>query len=202
PAAPALRSLAANPAAIAGPALAGVGIALVGVPSMFTVVVVLYIGSLGSMAVLGAVPPTDAATQVSLRSIAAGFRFLKGRQTLEGTYLLDFNAMIFGMPMALFPALAAERFGDSDVALGLLYAAPSVGALLGTVTSGWTGRVHRHGLAVVFALVAWGFAITFFAVPAPLWLALVFVALAGWADLVSVVFRKTIWNTVIPDDMR
>jgi MFS family permease len=201
-AASALESLSANAGAIAGPALAGIGIAVSGVAPMFFVVVALYVGSLVSMAVLGPVPPTDTATAVSLQSIIDGFRFLKGRQTLQGTYLLDFNAMIFGMPMALFPALAAERFGDSDVALGLLYAAPSVGALLGTVTSGWTGRVHRHGLAIVLAVVAWGAAITLFAVPAPLWLALVLVGLAGWADLVSVVFRKVIWSTVIPDEMR
>ena len=201
-AASALESLSANAGAIAGPALAGIGIAVSGVAPMFFVVVALYVGSLVSMAVLGPVPPTDTATAVSLQSIIDGFRFLKGRQTLQGTYLLDFNAMIFGMPMALFPALAAERFGDSDVALGLLYAAPSVGALLGTVTSGWTGRVHRHGLAIVAAVVAWGAAITLFAVPAPLWLALVLVGLAGWADPVSVVFRKVIWSTVIPDEMR
>ena len=201
-AASALESLSANAGAIAGPALAGIGIAVSGVAPMFFVVVALYVGSLVSMAVLGPVPPTDTATAVSLQSIIDGFRFLKGRQTLQGTYLLDFNAMIFGMPMALFPALAAERFGDSDVALGLLYAAPSVGALLGTVTSGWTARVHRHGLAIVVAVVAWGAAITLFAVPAPLWLALVLVGLAGWADLVSVVFRKVIWSTVIPDEMR
>jgi MFS family permease len=201
-AASALESLSANIGAIAGPALAGIGIALVGVPRMFVVVVVLYIGSLATMTMLGAIPPTDSATAVSLRSIGDGFRFLVGRQELQGTYLLDFNAMIFGMPQALFPALAAERFGNSDVALGLLYAAPSIGALLGTLTSGWTGRIHRHGLAVVFAVLAWGFAITAFAIPAPLWVALLFVGLAGWADLVSVVFRKTIWNTVIPDEMR
>jgi MFS family permease len=201
-AASALESLSSNAGAIAGPALAGIGIAIVGVPSMFGVVVALYAGSLLSMAALGPIPPTDTATAVSLRSIADGFHFLKGRQTLQGTYLLDFNAMIFGMPTALFPALAAERFGNSDVALGLLYAAPAVGALIGTVTSGWTGSVHRHGLAVVLAVVAWGAAITVFAVPAPLWVALVLVGLAGWADLVSVVFRKVIWNTVIPDEMR
>ncbi len=201
-AASALESLSSSAGAIAGPAIAGIGLALTGVTDMFGIVVLLYIGSLATMAALGPIPPSDTATQVSLKSIADGFRFLKGRQALQGTYLLDFNAMIFGMPMALFPALAAERYGGSDIALGLLYAAPSVGALLGTVSSGWTGRIHRHGLAVVFAVIAWGFAIAVFAIPAPLWIALTLVGLAGWADLVSVVFRKTMWATAIPDHMR
>jgi MFS family permease len=202
PAASALESISTSVGAIAGPAIGGIGIAVAGIPWMFVTVVILYAGSLISMAMLGPIPPTASATQVSLRSILDGFRFLKGRQALQGTYLIDFNAMIFGMPQALFPALAVERFGNSDIALGLLYAAPSFGALLGTLTSGWAPRVHRHGLAIILAVVAWGATITAFGVPAPLWWALTFVALAGWADLVSVIFRKTMWNTIVPDEMR
>jgi predicted MFS family arabinose efflux permease len=88
-AASALESLSVNTGAIAGPALGGIGIALLGVPDTFMVVVGFYIVSLLSMAALGPIPPTEAATQVSLRSIGDGFRFLVGRQELQGTYLLD-----------------------------------------------------------------------------------------------------------------
>jgi MFS family permease len=109
-------------------------------------------------------------------------------------------AMFFGMPMALFPALAA-RYGGS-AALGALYAAPSVGAFLATVTSGWTSRVHRHGRAISIAAVLWGLAIVGFGLAPWLWLALLGLAAAGAADMVSGIFRMTMWNRTIPDHLR
>jgi MFS family permease len=108
--------------------------------------------------------------------------------------------MFFGMPNALFPAIAAS-YGGADV-LGLLYAAPAVGAFLATLTSGWTGRVHRHGLAVIYAATGWGVAILAFGLVDHLWLVLLFLGLAGGADMVSGIFRSTIWNTTIPDQLR
>jgi MFS family permease len=116
-----------------------------------------------------------------------------------GTYLVDINAMFFGMPMALFPAIAGY-FGGASV--GLLYSAPALGSLLATLTSGWTARVHRHGLAVVIAAAVWGVAIICFGFAGELWLALLCLALAGAADMVSGLFRMTIWNQTIPDHLR
>jgi len=104
------------------------------------------------------------------------------------------------MPNALFPALAT-KFGGAGV-LGLLYAAPSVGSLVATLTSGWTRRVHRHGLGVIVAATAWGVGITVLGLAPSLWLALLALAFAGAADMVSGIFRSTIWNQTIPDRLR
>jgi MFS family permease len=118
---------------------------------------------------------------------------------LMGTYLVDINAMFFGMPMALFPAIAVG-FGGASV--GLLYSAPSVGALLATLTSGWVRRVYRHGLAVSIAAAVWGLAIVCFGFADRLWLALLCLAIAGAADMISGLFRMIIWNQTIPDHLR
>jgi hypothetical protein len=110
--------------------------------------------------------------------------------------------MVFGMPRALFPALAATVFGGGATTVGLLYAAPGAGALLGALTSGWVGRVRRQGLAVVVAVLAWGAAIAGFGVARWLPLALALLAVAGAADVVSAVFRNTIIQFAAPDGMR
>jgi MFS family permease len=137
---------------------------------------------------------------VSLRAIADGWRYAVSRSELIGTYGVDMIAMFFGMPMALFPAFA-ERFGGAG-ALGLLYAAPSIGSLLATLTSGWTSRVARHGAAVCLAATGWGIAIAAFGLAPNLWLAVVALAVAGACDMVSGIFRSVIWNQTIPDRLR
>jgi MFS family permease len=147
-----------------------------------------------------AIPPAPDAPPVSLRSVAEGVRYARSRPELLGTYGVDMIAMFFGMPMALFPAIA-DKFGGADV-LGLLYAAPAVGSLLATLTSGWVPHVHRHGLAVIVAAALWGAAIVLFGVANVLWLALIALAIAGGADMVSGIFRMTIWNETIPDRLR
>jgi len=126
-------------------------------------------------------------------------KYARSRQELMGTYLIDLNAMFFGMPMALFPALA-ESFGGASV--GLFYAMPAVGSLAVTLTSGWTRHVQKHGLAVTIAATVWGLAIVAFGLAGRLWLALFFLAMAGAADMVSGLFRMTIWNQTIPDHLR
>ena len=136
----------------------------------------------------------------TLRSIRAGLRYAVGRQELLGTYLVDINAMLFAMPQALYPFLAGKLGGPA--VLGLLYAAPSVGSLLATLTSGWTGRVHRHGLAVTLAAAGWGLAIVGVGLADSLWLVLLCLLLAGAADMVSGLFRMTMWNQTIPDRLR
>jgi MFS family permease len=199
PAALALRSLGATVSMIGGPALGGLLVATAGPALTYGVDFVTFAASLAALWAMRAVPPPAGAERPSLRSIAEGLRYARSRPELLGTYLIDINAMFFGMPMALFPAVA-EGFGGASV--GLLYAAPAAGALCVTLTSGWTKRVNRHGLCVVLAAGAWGLAVVGFGLAPTLWAALLCLALAGAADMVSGLFRMTIWNQTIPDHLR
>lgn len=199
-AAGALTALRGTVGSIAGPALGGVLIAAAGVGVAYAFDVVTFAASVVALALMHAVPPPADAERPSLRGIVAGLRYAAGRQELLGTYGVDIVAMFFGMPMALFPALA-ERFGGAG-ALGLLYTAPEVGAFLATLTSGWTARVHRQGVAVCLAAAGWGVGITFLGFAPSLALALVALAVAGFCDMISGIFRMVIWNQTIPDRLR
>jgi MFS family permease len=199
PAALALRSLGATVSMIGGPAVGGLLVATAGPAATYAIDFVTFAASLAALWAMRAVPPPAGAERPSLRSIVEGLRYARGRPELLGTYLIDINAMFFGMPMALFPAVA-EGFGGASV--GLLYAAPAAGAMCVTLTSGWTKRVNRHGLCVALAAGAWGLAIVGFGLAPTLWAALLCLALAGAADMVSGLFRMTIWNQTIPDQLR
>jgi MFS family permease len=188
-----------NTASMVGPALGGVLIATAGAAVTYTADLVTFGVSLVALAAMRTPPPPEGQT-LGTKAIAEGLRYARSRQELVGTYLVDINAMFFGMPMALFPELA-QNYGGKGV-VGLLYAAPPAGAVVATLTSGWTRRVHRHGRAVVYAAMGWGLAIAAFGFAGTLWIALVCLALAGGADAVSGVFRATIWNETIPDRLR
>jgi MFS family permease len=188
-----------NVATMAGPAIGGVLIATAGAAVTYTADLATFGVSLAALAAMRTPPPPEGQA-LGLRAIGEGLRYARSRQELVGTYVVDINAMFFGMPMALFPALA-EGYGGKAV-VGLLYAAPSAGAVVATVTSGWTRRVHRHGRAVVYAACGWGVAIAAFGLSDVLWLALLCLAAAGGADAISGVFRATIWNETIPDRLR
>ena len=125
-----------------------------------------------------------------------------GRQAIQGAYLIDINAMVFGMPRALFPALAITSFGGGASTLGFLYAAPGTGALVGALTTGWVSRIQRQGFAVIVAVIAWGAAITCFGLVPWLAAALALLAVAGCADVISAVFRSTIIQLAAPDALR
>jgi MFS family permease len=200
PAASALEGFRGTLGEIAGPALAGIIIATAGLPVAYAIDASTYGISLAALWFMRAVPPAADAPTVSLQSIAEGIRYAWSRKDLLGTYAVDIVAMFFGMPMALFPAIA-EGFGGAGV-LGLLYTAPAVGSLLATVTSGWVPRVHRHGLAIILAASVWGLAIIVFGLAPDLWLALISLVIAGGADMVSGIFRMTMWNQTIPDRLR
>lgn len=196
----ALNSFRMTAGMIAGPALGGVLISVAGLAATYAFDVLTFAVSLVALQLMRAVPPPPEAERPSVKGVVEGLRYARSRPELMGTYLVDINAMFFGMPNALFPALAAG-FGGASV-LGLLYSAPALGALVASATSGWTSRIHRHGQAVLWAAGLWGVAIVGFGMSDWLWLALVFLALAGAADMVSGVFRSTIWNTTIPDHLR
>ena len=199
-AAGALDSLRFQIGLIGGPAVGGVLISAIGLPGVFGVDIATFLVSLTALTMMRAVPPPADAEPPSLRRIAEGFRYARSRPELLGTYGVDIVAMFFGMPTALYPAFA-RNFGGPSV-LGLLYTAPSVGSLVATATSGWTKRVHRHGLAVIVAAGAWGVGILLLGLAPNLELALAALAFAGAADMVSGIFRSTIWNQTIPDRLR
>jgi MFS family permease len=199
-AAAALGSVRGTLGMIAGPAIAGVLIAVAGLPATYVVDVATFVIGLACLTLMKAVPPPADAERPSLRRVIEGIQYARSRPELIGTYVVDIVAMLFGMPMALFPAIAQGLGGPS--VLGLLYAAPSVGAFAFAATSGWTRRIHRHGMGVIIAAILWGVAIIGFGVVPGLAAALVFLALAGAADLMSGVFRSVIWNQTIPDSLR
>ncbi|MEU8134380.1 MFS transporter [Streptodolium elevatio] len=135
-------------------------------------------------------------------SVAEGFRFLRTRPNVRMTFLADIAAMVFGMPRALFPAIAASWYGGGSRTVGLLTAAPAIGAFAGALFSGWLGRVRYQGRAVILSIVAWGLAITAFGATNWLWLGVFFLAVAGCADTISGVFRNTILQVATPDELR
>jgi MFS family permease len=200
PAAAALSSFRGSIGMIAGPALGGALIASSGLASTYLFDLLTYVFSFFAIGRIRAVLPPESEEGPSLKSVIEGFRYAGGRQELIGTYVVDFVAMVFGMPLALFPALS-ESLGGAK-ALGFLYAAPAIGALVASVTSRWTPRIHRHGLAVMLAATAWGIAIVGFGFCDRLAPAVVFLALAGGSDAVSAIFRSTLWNQTIPGALR
>jgi MFS family permease len=134
--------------------------------------------------------------------VREGFAFLRGRAVLKASFGIDVIAMVFGMPRALFPILAVTQFDRGPAVVGLLFAAPAVGAVLGALTAGWVKHVRHQGMAVVWAVVVWGAGIAAFGLVSDLWLGLLLLAIAGAADVISAVFRSTILQLSVPDALR
>jgi MFS family permease len=198
----AVNWLSSNTVAIASPAFAGILIAQSSVAAAFAFDVVTYGASLFALLLIAPIPPHPEA-HASFRAIGEGLRFALQRRVVLATFAIDFNAMLFGMPSALFPQLALTVFNAGAVGYGLLNAAPALGAFLGAAFSGWIGRVERPGRGVAIAVAVWGvsiaaFGLCTFSFP----LALVFLAIAGMADLVSAVFRASIVQLSTPDRLQ
>ena len=196
----ALNSLRWNVTTILGPSLAGIILARYGAGIAYSIDLVTFVASLTAVFLIRSVPaPAQIEERPTLKSVVEGLHYAWRRKEILGTYLIDMNAMFFGMPTALFPAMAAN-FGAGTV--GFFYAAPSVGALIATLTSGWARKVNRHGLFVAIAAALWGVAVIFFGLAQNLYLALFCLALAGGFDMISGVFRMTIWSQTIPHHLR
>jgi MFS family permease len=199
PAANALSFTAGNVGQILGPLIAGV---LVGLPHGFSYAygadAILFTATLYSTFRLPALRPA-AASRPGLRAVLAGLRFISGNPVLLMSFGVDIAAMVLAMPRALFPEAAATRFHGG---VGLLYSAIAAGSVLAGLCSGWTGRVRRQGVALTVAVLAWAAAIALAGFARSLWLAVIFLALAGAADLVSAVYRQTILQTYAPDELR
>ena len=193
----ALDSIYYGVGGIAGPALAGAIIGVAGLPTVYAIGTVSFAATVIALWGLPPMPPHPDADRPSLRSIADGFRFIAREKVILGFFVVDTNAMVFGMPLALFPAIAA-RFGNPAL-VGYLYAAPAGGALIAGLGSGWVGHVRRQGIVVVVAASLWGAAIVGFAYADRFWLALVLVGLAGLADQVSAIFRNAMLLARTPD---
>ena len=187
---------------IVGPALAGVLIATAGIPLAYVIDAVSFVAVVVASLLMEPVPPSPGAMKPGLKSIAEGFSFLRGKPILQSVYLVDLSAMVFGLPRALFPAMAATVYGVGPSLLGLLYAAPGIGAFLGAITTGWLHRVTRRGRAISLAVALWGGAIVVFGLSGSYVVGICCLALAGWADVLSAVLRNTVLQTSIPDHFR
>ena len=187
---------------VAGPAVAGLLLAGVGVRFVYWLDAASVAVAMLATARMGRQRPAGTSHSPGLRSIVDGLRHLRGQPLIQGAFLIDINATVFGVPSAVFPALAFGVFHGGARTLGLLYAAPGAGALLGAVTTGWVHRVRRQGRAVILAVIIWGAAIACFGLSHWLALALALLAVAGWADVVSAVFRGTIIQLAAPDALR
>ena len=204
PAAQALNQVVWNTAALLGPAAAGLVVARWGVTVAYAVDLFSIACMFVAATLLHPMPPMASDhNDTGLSAIREGFSFARKNRLIMSTFVIDLIAMIFGLPRALFPFLIVEQFHRSPETIGLLFAAPALGALLGALTSGWTGRIRRQGLAVIVSVAAWGVAIAAFGLSGTwLWVGLTMLAIAGWADVVSAIFRVTILQMAAPDRLR
>ncbi|MGI5451855.1 MFS transporter [Streptomyces sp. CA-249302] len=206
PAANALGSTVMQTGQVVGPLLAGALIPVIGLPELYLIDALALCVTVWAVYRLPSLPPLTgtAVRRAGVRAIAEGFRYISMHKVLLLSFLADIIAMVFGMPRALFPQLAAETYGSygEGLALGLLFAAIPIGAVLGGLFSGSFSRARRHGPMVIGAVVAWGLAITGFGLSGNLWIAVVFLAAAGVADMVSMVFRGAILLSAATDEMR
>ncbi|MGW2640997.1 MFS transporter [Streptomyces sp. NPDC001348] len=200
PAAASLNSLRWTVGGVAGPAVAGVVVAYAGLGAAYAADLATFVISLAYVVRIAPCPAAHEAAKPSLRSVAEGARYAWSRKELLGTYAVDLAAMFLAMPLAVLPFLADEL--DADWSLGLMYATVPLGSMLVSLTSGWTSRVHRHGLMVVLSAVLWGLAIAAAGVVGNIWLVLLFLTVAGGCDMVSGIFRGAMWNQTIPDELR
>ena len=200
-AANALSSFGMQAGVLVGPAIGGLLIAYVGIGWCYLANIVGLSIAVVLFALMRPYPHLGETTPPSLQGIGEGIRYALSRRDLLGTYVVDLAAMMLAIPVVLFPALAEEVF-DRPELLGLLYSAETVGALVATGLSGWTARVHHHGRAIVIAAAFYGAFIALAGLSPTIWVALGFFMLAGAADMISAVFRSTVWNQTIPDHMR
>lgn len=202
PAAFALWQILAQVGLVAGPAVGGLLLARVSVAAVFWVDAATFGVSLLAVTALRRQPRARERSSLGPGALTEGLRYLRGRQALQANFIIDVNAMVFGMPRALFPAIALTRLHGGATVVGLLYAAPGLGALAGALMTGWVPSVRRPGRAVEVAVLVWGAAVAAFGLMRWLVPALALLAVAGAADVVSAVFRNTILQMAIPDSLR
>jgi MFS family permease len=195
-----LANVRSTTASIIGPALGGLAAVAFGPGSVYIANVVTFTFSLMLLFTLKATPAQLPSSEGDLAALREGLRYAKSRPDIVGTYVIDLLAMILAFPIVMLPFVAA-RFHES-YALAVLYTGLPAGALIATLTSRWTRRVHRYGRAVVYSAALWGLGIALFGFSSSLWLVLLGLAIGGGADAVSGIFRTTMWNESIPPEVR
>ena len=200
PAASALMSLRWQLGVIVGPTIGGIIISTYSIPVGYAADVFTFVISLIFLSRVRSIPASKEAIKPSLAGLIDSVRYACSRQDLLGTYLVDLAAMFFAMPTALIPFWADEL--GTPWALGLMYAAGTVGSVAITLTSGWTKNYRFHGRAIIWAAMGWGTAIALAGIWNSLILVLLFLTLAGASDMVSALFRSSMWNQTIPDNFR
>lgn len=186
---------------IAGPAVGGLLLSGVGVAWTYVVDLATYLFAMAMMLQLPKIDIPRQGSRVSLSAVKEGLIYAYSRKDLLGTYLVDMVSMTFAFPNPLFPMLAAQISGADKI--GWYYSASAVGALLATLTSGWTLNRVRHGKIITFAAVGWGVGIAAFGLTSDVFaLSLLCLGFAGWSDMISGIFRGTVWNQTIPADRR
>ncbi|MGD0861838.1 MAG: MFS transporter [Candidatus Limnocylindrales bacterium] len=199
----AVNSLSFQSVAVVGPVVGGILVSLAGVAWAFCFDVVTFTASIVAVLLIAPIPPHPAAARPSFRSIGEGLRFARSHQIVLATFVIDLDAMIFGMPSSLFPQLALTVFNVGTAGYGLLNAAPALGAFVGSALTGWTSHTRRPGRGVAVSVAGWGAAIAAFGLlTASFPLALLCLAVAGGADVISAVLRNTIVQLETPDPLR
>jgi MFS family permease len=199
----ALSSTVGSFGMVFGPLIAGALMPIAGLPVLYLIDAIVLIGAILLVWGLPKLPPLDGVRRrAGLRDIVDGFRYLAAKNILLASFVLDIIAMVAGMPRALFPEMAERTFHNPEVALGWLFAAIPIGAVLCGLLSGWLTRISRQGVGVTLAVCLWGAAIIGFGLAGQLWLAVVFLVIGGMADMVSAVFRTAILQTAATDEMR
>jgi MFS family permease len=203
PAAIGLNQLVFNGAAVIGPAIGGILLATAGVAAAYMIDVVTFGAAIVALLLIAPIRPSPGAVRPSISAVVEGLRFARRRREVLATFIVDLNAMVFGSPRSLYPALALDVFMVGPAGVGLMASASAFGALVGAIFSGWTTTVRRPGLAVLIAVAVWGlgivgFGLSTFSFP----LALLFLAVAGGADVISAVLRSSIVQILTPDSLR
>jgi len=192
-----------NGATVVGPGLAGVIIATTSVSWCFFIDGFTFFALVLATFFMSAMKPPVVQTDAKIfRAIGQGFRYVRQNAVVQAVYLVDLNAMVFGLPRALFPAVTKHIYHGGPEILGLLYAAPGIGALIMAIFTGWMDRVQRRGRLVVLVVLAWGVAMALFGLVHALWVGVTCLGVAGAMDVISTVLRNTILQTSITDEYR
>jgi predicted MFS family arabinose efflux permease len=198
-----LNQIVMNLGPFLGAALAGELIAVVGVASCYAIDAFTFVVLALFTCFMSAMKPTGLHTgEAMMRAIFDGFNYVRSNALAQAVYLVDLNAMVFGLPRALFPAMALTVYHGGPRTFGLLSAAPGAGALLMAVLTGWIDRVHRQGRLIALVVIGWGVAMTLLGVVHILWFGLLCLAVAGATDVISTILRNTVLQNAITDEFR